>query len=104
MPNTKVRVILKTNNISFNEILPFGFETIIEPILSTKEKVIANSWYLPTGKTREFYLASPKVIAPIGTFEGFRFKAINGEYYDDKILISMVGYVGIKKIFAKVQN
>lgn len=86
----KLKVIKELGYIGLREILPLNYEFEIEVKLSTKEKVIHSGSNLSgANKARAIF---PRVVAPIGNYEGFKFIGANGFEYDEEILIRTMGY------------
>ncbi len=101
MPNTKVRVKVELSNPFLRDVLPMGFETVIEPKLSTKERIIpawkSNKWNKETLRVDTYELC-PAIVVPIGNFEGYSFIGANGSRYNDKFL----GSTPLDEIFTKI--
>lgn len=86
-------------------VLDLGDIVDIVSILSTEPKVIVKDWYMfinPKNSSEGRYLAAPKVVAPVGSFEGFSFLSKNGNTYTDYNIHLALGYYNINNIFAKV--
>ena len=96
----KVRVKFTTANISFNEILPFGYETELVSVLSTEDRVIVNDWYRYHDK--KHVKIADEVISPAGDYLYSRFVGANGETYTSDIITNMVGYKSFGEIFDKI--
>ena len=99
MSNTKVKVIAAFKHPIMNEILPVDFETELQPILSTIDKVVCNELTRFNSITKKHEVIFPKQIQPSGSYEGFRFKGANGQTYTNKIIEQMIGFKPISEVF-----
>jgi len=101
MPNTKVKVFKDFVNPIIAKVLPVGFETVIEPKLSTVEKVIPawyhKKWNKETMKVDKELLCPEKII-PIGNYEGYTFVGADGNRYNDHLL----GFTPLDEVFTKL--
>lgn len=103
--NKEIKVIVKMDfkNETMKKILPLGFETTLQTIVSTEEKIIHNDVYtkrvwdkdkLILGQAK---LMIPKAITPIGNYVKSLFKGADGMTYDSSIL----GFLTLEKVFDK---
>jgi hypothetical protein len=98
---TKVKVIAQYQQLA--GVLDKGDEVTIVPILSSEPKLVHHAWVTRDWKTgKVLHTYCPELIAPAGSYEGYTFKSKNGNTYSDKTILNAIGYVSIKKIFAKV--
>lgn len=81
---TKVKVIREIE--SLKHILPLGFETEIVPVLSDRKKILIEK--TPASK-RGYQLIMDELVAPIGSYEGYTFKGVDGETYNDHTLYNL---------------
>ncbi len=103
--NKEINVTVKMDfkNESMKKILPIGFETVLQTIVSTEEKILHNDVYtkriwdknlLILGEAK---LMIPKVIAPIGSYVKSIFKGADGLTYDSNAL----GFLALCDVFEK---
>lgn len=99
----KVRCIKQYKQ--FEGMLDLGDEIDLEMIYSDKDKVIQDDFYLPINPFNprgEKFLSAPAVIAPAGTYEGFRFTSKNGLVYTDYVIRHGIGNFVMSELFEKI--
>jgi len=85
-----VKVKKEFNHKLLKEILPLNYEFDLIVKLSTKPKVIHSGSNLDgSNKGKPIF---PRVVAPIGNYEGFSFIGANGLNYEDKTIQQIQGY------------
>lgn len=103
MKTIPVKVILKTNITSFNEALPFGFETAIESVVTDTDEVIPAAYRsVRTKDGMKVVKMCDEHIVPAGSYQYARFKGANGEMYTTDIIKNMIGYKPFSQIFSKL--
>lgn len=94
----KVRVILQTNNVSMNQVLPFGFETEIETITQEHDHTVSKSHRTKEGGWQVYH----EVVWKKGDYKDYRFKGFNGNMYDSHFIYCAIGHKPLKEIFEKI--
>lgn len=100
----KVRVKIKTKNESFNEVLPFGFETVVETNVTDEDQVIPDKVMPQYGIGGKFLreITYSGYTVPKGSYENTTFVGKNGSVYSDRWINYNLGSKSLDEIFEKI--
>lgn len=102
-----MKAICKKQYPQMKEILNVGDVVEIETIYSTREEVICSGMVYITddrGYVQKITVdKNSRIVNPIGSYKGYRFKSKNGNTYSDNEVYNMIGRKTLSEIFNKVE-